>query len=116
MSVATVVVSILAALLFLAAARVKFVGEEHSMQTRDALGISPSAYLVIGACEVSGAVGALVGLALRPLGIAALGGLVLVAIGACATQIRLRHAPAEALPAVLALVLSIAALVLQATT
>jgi hypothetical protein len=86
------------------------------MQTRDALGIQPRVYLLIGVCEVAGAAGALIGLALRPLGIAALGGLVLVAVAACATQVKLRHALGEALPAVLALVLSVAALVLQATT
>lgn len=112
----TAVVTVLAALIFVAAARVKFVEEEHAMQTRDALGIRPAAYRLIGACEVGGAAGALIGLAVRPLGIAALAGLVLVAVAACATQVRLRHTPAEARPAVLALVLSIAALTLQATT
>lgn len=116
MSALTAVVTALTALLFVAAARVKFIEEEHAMQTRDALGIQPRLYLLIGACEVAGAAGALIGLAVPPLGIAALGGLVMVAIAACATQVKLRHPPAAALPAVLALVLSVAALVLQAST
>ena len=67
-------------------------------------------------CEVAGATGALIGLAVRPLGIAALAGLVLVAIGACATQVRLKNPMSEARPAILALVLSVAALVLQIAT
>jgi hypothetical protein len=79
-----------AALLFLAAARVKFIGEEH--------------------------VGALAGLAVTPLGLAALAGLAAVAIGACATQIRLHNPTSEARAAVLALLLAAGALVLQLAT
>ena len=52
----------------------------------------------------------------RPLGIAALAGLVLVAIGACAAQVRLHNPPSEARLAVLALVLSSGALALQIAT
>ena len=63
MTVLTVVVTALTALLFLGAAWVKFTGEEHAMQTRDRLGFEPAAYRMIGVFEVAGAVGALVGLA-----------------------------------------------------
>jgi hypothetical protein len=114
MTVLTVVVTVLVALLFLAAAWVKFSGEEHAMRTRDRLGFSPGAYRLIGACEVAGAVGALAGLAVPGLGIAALAGLVLVAIAACAAQVRMRNPLSEARPAILALVLSVTALALQA--
>lgn len=113
MSALTAVVTVLAAVLFLAAAWVKFTGERHAMQTRDRLGISPAAYRSIGVLEVAGAVGALVGLAVRPLGAAALTGLVLVAIGACVAQVRLHNPASEARPAALALVLSTSALILQ---
>lgn len=116
MTALTVVVTVLAALLFLAAAWVKFTEDDHAMQTRDRLGIRPGAYRLIGACEVAGALGALVGLAIRPLGIAALTGLVLVAVGACAAQIRLHNPVAEARPAILALLLASAALTLQIVT
>ena len=116
MTVLTVVVTALTALLFLGAAWVKFTGEEHAMQTRDRLGFEPGAYRMIGVFEVAGAVGALVGLAVRPLGIAALAGLVLVAIGACAAQVRLHNPLPEARPAILALVLASAALALQIAT
>jgi len=116
MTVLTVIVTVLTALIFLAAAMVKFRKDPHAMQTRDALGIAPGAYTLIGVCEVAGAIGALIGLVFRPLGIAALAGLVLVAIGACATQVRLQHPMSEARPAILALVLALAALALQIAT
>jgi hypothetical protein len=86
------------------------------MQTRDRLGIRPGPYRLIGVFEVAGSAGALIGLAVRPLGIVALAGLVLVALGACAAQVRLKSPPSEALPAVLAIVLSAAALALQIAT
>jgi DoxX-like family len=116
MSVATAIVTVLTALLFLAAAWVKFTEEEHAMRTRDRLGIAPARYRLIGVAEVAGAVGALVGLAVRPLGIAALIGLVLVAVGACGAQVKLRNPPSEARNTVLALTLSVAALALQIAT
>jgi DoxX-like family len=116
MDTLTVVITVLAALLFLAAAWVKFAGEEHAMQTRDRLGFSPGAYRLIGVLEVAGAVGALVGLVVLLLGVTALAGLVLIALGACAAQVRLRNPLAEAAPAVLALLMSAGALVLQITT
>lgn len=116
MSVLTIVVTVLAALVFLAAAVLKFRHDPAVLATRDALGIAPGPYTLIGVCEVAGSVGALLGLAVRPLGIAALAGLVLVALGACAAQVRLKHPWDEARKAVLALVLAVAALVLQLVT
>jgi uncharacterized membrane protein YphA (DoxX/SURF4 family) len=115
-SALTVVVTVLAALVFFAAAWVKFTGKKHSMQTRDRLGIAPARYRLIGVLEVAGAVGAVIGLGVRPLGVAALAGLVLVAIGACVAQVRLHNPLREARPAILALVLATGALVLQIAT
>ena len=116
MSAFTVILTVATALLFLAAARVKFIGERHAMETRDRLGISPARYRFIGVLEVAGAVGAIVGLWVTPLGIAALAGLLLVAIGACGTQIRLHNPASEARPAVVALLLTAGALALQIIT
>ena len=116
MTVLTIVVTVLTALIFLAAAAVKFRHDPHAMATRDALGIAPGPYTLIGACEVAGAAGALIGLAVRPIDIAALAGLVLVALGACAAQARLKNPLSEARPAILALVLSVSALALQIAT
>ena len=116
MTILTIVVTALTALIFLAAAILKFRKDPHTIQTRDRLGIAPGPYTLIGVCEVAGATGALIGLAVRPLGIAALAGLVLVAVGACATQVRLKNPISEARPAIIALALSVAALVLQIAT
>jgi hypothetical protein len=116
MTALTIITTILTALVFFAAARVKFAQDEHAMQMRDRLAIGPSAYQLIGVAEVAGAVGALMGLALRPLGIAALTGLVLVALGAVAAHVKLRDSPADARAAILALVLAAGALVLQMAT
>jgi uncharacterized membrane protein YphA (DoxX/SURF4 family) len=116
MTILTIIFTVLTALVFLAAAILKFREDPHTMQTRDSLGIAPGPYTLIGVCEVAGAMGALIGLAVRPLGIAALAGLVLVSIGACATQVRLKNPMSEARPAILALALSVAALVLQIAT
>lgn len=111
-----VVVTVLTAVMFLGAAWVKFKEQDHAMETRDRLGISPGSYRLIGVVEVAGAIGALAGLALPLLGIAALAGLVLVSIGACAAQVRLRNPLPDAAPAILALTLSVAALGLQIAT
>jgi hypothetical protein len=116
MTALTILFTVLTALVFVAAARVKFAGDEHVMQTRDRLAIRPTAYSLIGVLELAGAAGALIGLAFRPLGIVALTGLVLVGLGACAAHVKLHDPPAAARPAVLALVLAAAALVLQIAT
>jgi DoxX-like family len=110
------IVTVATALVFLAAAAVKFSEQGHSMETRDRLAIRPAPYRLIGVFEVAGAVGAIAGLAVRPLGIAALTGLVLVGLGACAAQVRLHNSLAEARPAVVATLLAFAALALQIAT
>ena len=118
MTILTILTTVLTAAIFLAAAWVKFNEEEHAMHTRDRLAIQPTAYRMIGICEVGGAVGALLGLAsaLRPLGIVSLTGLVLLALGACVAHVKLNDPVAQARPAVLALLLSCAALGLQIAT
>ncbi len=113
MTALAVTVTALTALIFVAAAILKFRKDPHTMQTRDELGIAAGPYTLIGVCEIAGAAGALIGLAVRPLGLTALAGLVLVAIGACATQVKLKRPISEARPAILALALSAGALALQ---
>jgi hypothetical protein len=89
MSTATVLVSVALALLFLATAAGKLTGHAASLGIRDHLAIAAVRWQQIGLLEVAGAVGVLIGLAMRPLGIA--------------------------LPAFVALALAAAALVLQGT-
>jgi DoxX-like protein len=115
MSAASVLVTVICALLFLATAAGKLTGYAASLEIRDHLAIPALRWQQIGLLEVAGALGVLIGLALRPLGIAAAAGLVLLSLGAIATHVRAGDKPAAALPAVAALALAAAALVLQGT-
>jgi hypothetical protein len=113
MFTATVLVSVVLALLFLAAAAGKLTGHAEFVAIRDHLAIPAVRWQRIGLLEVAGAFGVLIGIALRPLGIAAAAGLVLLSLGAIATHVRAGDQPAAALPAFAALALAAAALVLQ---
>ena len=116
MDTATIVVTGLLATLFLSAAGMKLAGVPQSLEIRDHLGVAPAQWRLIGVLELAGAVGAAVGLAVRGLGVAATGGLVLVSLGAIATHIRAGDPPEAAGPAGLALVLAAGALALQLAT
>jgi hypothetical protein len=115
MFTATLLVSVVLALLFLATAAGKLTGHPASVAIRDHLAIPVVRWQQIGLLEVAAAAGVLIGLALRPLGIAAAAGLVLLSLGAIATHVRAGDKPAAALPAFAALALAAAALVLQGT-
>ncbi|MEA2347543.1 MAG: hypothetical protein QOG62_1330 [Thermoleophilaceae bacterium] len=116
MNLITAVITGLLTAGFLATGGMKLAGLPQSLEVRDHLGIPASSWLAIGALEVAGAVGAAVGLAVRPLGLAATGGLVLLAIGAVATHVRAKDPASEAAPAGVALLLAAAALALQMAT
>ena len=112
----TTAISILLALLFAATAAGKLTGQPMSLAMRDHLGIAAARWQQIGLLELAGAAGVLIGLALRPLGIAAAAGLALLALGAIATHVRAGDKPVAAAPAVLALALAVATVALHATT
>jgi uncharacterized membrane protein YphA (DoxX/SURF4 family) len=116
MDVVTAVVTGLLTAGFLAAGLMKLAGVAQSLEARDRFGISASSWRVIGVLEIAGGVGAAVGLAVRPLGLAATTGLVLVGLGAIATHVRVKDPASEAAPAGIALLLAAAALALQAAT
>lgn len=59
MTAPTMVLTVLTALVFVAAAWVKFAEAEHAMETRDRLALQPAPYALIGGFEVAGAGGAL---------------------------------------------------------
>lgn len=113
MNAITAVVTILAALLFIAAAMVKLTSQPMSLEVRDRLGIRPQRWRQIGTLELLGSLGALIGLAVPPLGIAATAGLTGVAIGALVSHFRVNDPFKEAAFAYVALVLAGAAFVLQ---
>lgn len=110
----TTAISIVLALLFAATAAGKLTGHAASVAIRDHLQIPASRWQQIGVLELAGAAGVLLGLALRPLGIAAAGGLVLLSLGAIATHVRAGDKAVATAPAVIALALAAATVALQA--
>lgn len=113
MDTATVVVTILLAALFTFAASIKLLGVSQSLAIRDHLGVKPVQWRLIGACELAGVAGVLVGLMWAPIGIAAAIGLALLAIGAIAFHVRASDSAKDAAAAVIGLALAIATAVLH---
>jgi len=116
MGVVTVVFTAAAAVVFAVAGVMKIAGHPMSLKTRDRLGVKPAQWRLIGVLELFGVAGALIGLAYRPLGIAALAGLTLLSIGALGFHLSKRDPLQEAAPAVLAFLVTTAALALQIAT
>lgn len=88
MPVAVVVLSVLLALVFLAAGSAKLAGHGLMLASADHLGIPRTGYRLIGVVDVAGAVGLVIGLWVPVLGMAAAAGLVLLTI--CAVAVHLR--------------------------
>jgi hypothetical protein len=110
----TAAVSIALALLFAATAAGKLTGHAMSLAMRDHLEVPAVRWEQIGVLELAGVAGVLIGLALRPLGIAAAAGLALLSLGAIATHVRAGDNAVAAAPAALALALAVATVALQA--
>lgn len=115
MSIATLIVTICLAALFVFASAIKLLGVQQSLAIRDHLGISPSLWRVIGLFELAGVVGVLAGLAWWPIGLAAAVGLALLSVGAVVSHVRASDSVAETAPAVIGFALAVAAAVLQTT-
>lgn len=113
MNTATVVVTVLLAALFTFAASIKLLGVERSLAIRDHLGVKPLQWRLIGACELAGVAGVLVGLLWAPIGIAAAIGLALLSVGAVAFHLRASDGVADTAPAVIGIALAIALAVLH---
>jgi hypothetical protein len=113
MDTATVVVTILLAALFTFAASIKLLGVSQSLAVRDHLGVKPLQWRLIGACELAGVAGVLVGLMWAPIGIAAAIGLALLSIGALAFHIRASDGVMDTAPAVIGIALAGATAVLH---
>ena len=111
----TIAVTIVLAVLFLLSGATKVVPNPRSLPVRETLAIPATAWGLLGAAEIAGAAGVLVGLSVNRLGIAAAIGLVLVSIGAVAAHGRLKDGLLHAAPAVVALVLAVTTLVLFST-
>ncbi len=101
-------------LLFAVTGTVKIVGLSASLKIRDHLGLPPRLWQVVGALETSGAIGTLVGLWYRPLGIAATAGLAALMLGAIVSRLRVRDTVLAVLSDVLVLAVVTTLLVLYA--
>jgi uncharacterized membrane protein YphA (DoxX/SURF4 family) len=110
-----VAMSILLALLCLLPAAAKLTGQPRMRQSAQHFGIAWEQYRLIGVAELAATVGVLAGLRLRPLGIAAAVGMIVLLIGALITHSRAGDAAKEQAPAGLALLVTIAYLVVAAT-
>jgi uncharacterized membrane protein YphA (DoxX/SURF4 family) len=111
----TVGVPVALAVLFLLSGATKLVRHPTSVVASDKLAIPAPAWCLLGAAEVAGAAGVLIGLSVKPLGIAAATGLVLVGVGAVVAHRRAHDPLAHTAPAVLALLLAVATLALFST-
>lgn len=112
MPIATVIVTCCLAALFAFSSSIKLLGVQRALAIRDHLGISPALWRLIGALELAGVVGVLVGLWWPPLGIAAAVGLALLSMGAVVSHVRASDSVAETVPAVVGIGLAVATAVL----
>jgi hypothetical protein len=103
-------VGVAPAALFLLSGAAKLVGHSKSREMRDHLGVPASAWRGIGAVEVAGATGLLLGPRNRSLGLAGGGCLTLISVGAIASHLHAGDPVARAAPALAALALCVAAL------
>jgi len=113
MDTATLVVTLLLATLFTFSASIKLLGVPRSLAIRDHLGVKPLQWRLIGACELAGVAGVLVGLIWAPIGIAAAIGLALLSVGAIAFHVRASDGALDMAPAVIGVALAIATAVLH---
>ena len=107
-------VPVVLAVLFLLSGVSKLIRHPVSVAARDKLAVPAPAWSLTGAAELAGAAGVLVGVSVRPLGIAA-AGLVFVGAGAVAAHRKAHGSLSDAAPAVVAVLLAIAALALFST-
>lgn len=116
MFILTVVLTVLLGLAFVFAGIAKVRHDEPVTGTLDGLGVGRSLQTTIGALEVLGAVGVVVGLWLEPLGILAAIGLVLMMIGAVVWHLQAKDSVKNSLGALVLLGFSAVVLALQVAT
>ncbi|MFI6812995.1 DoxX family protein [Nonomuraea sp. NPDC050328] len=88
METAAVTLSVILAISFLGSGAMKLFGQAKVVAGLKELGVSRQMTAVIGALELAASAGLLIGIAVRWLGVAAAGGLVLLMIGAVVTHVR----------------------------
>ncbi|MFB4289782.1 DoxX family protein [Nonomuraea sp. ATR24] len=111
MFIAYTVFAILLSLLLVISGRSKLIKDPEVTATMTRLGVGLRWFPALAALEIAGALGLLVGIYFRPLGIAAAMGVVLYFVGALGAHLRAGDIKGAPIPAVLVL-LSAAPLVL----
>ncbi|MEU7990634.1 DoxX family protein [Streptosporangium canum] len=111
MFIAYIVFAILLSLPLLVSGRAKLIRDPEVTATMTRLGVGTRWFPALAALEFAGALGLLIGIFWRPLGIAAAMGVVLYFAGALATHLRAGDVKGAPVPAMLVL-LSAAPLVL----
>jgi hypothetical protein len=109
--VASVIVSVVLAILAAASAHAVLTRNTKVITQMTRLGIPMNWLPFLAGCEIAGSVGLLAGIAYPPLGIAAAGGLILYFVGAVLAHLRVGDK--DVAPALVFLAVSVAALVLR---
>ena len=99
MSFVVVVVSLLLAVAFLVMGWPKAAAHPAARERARHLRVPPGAYRAIGIAEMAAAIGLVIGLWWRPLGVAAAAGLVVITVGATVAHRRVGDPPVAATPA-----------------
>ena len=111
-----VTISLLLAMACLLPAAGKLLGHPRMRQSAEHFGIRWPRYRLIGVAELAAAAGVLAGLWWHPLGIAAAAGMTLLLTGALITHRRAADSAKEMAPALVALAITIAYLVIALTS
>jgi uncharacterized membrane protein YphA (DoxX/SURF4 family) len=111
-----IALSILLAAACLVPASAKLLGHPKMQKSAAHFGIPWRHYRLIGVAELAAAAGVLAGLWWHPLGVAAAAGMVVLLIGALITHRRALDTAKEMAPALLTLAITIAYLVIAATS
>lgn len=107
MNVIIIILSLLLAVAFIATGWPKAVANSTARSQAEHLGVPMNGYRVLGFVELAAALGLILGLWWRPVGLIATGGLVVLMVGATVAHRRVDDPPSAAVPA---LVLGAAAL------
>jgi len=110
-----VTISLLLALACLLPAAGKLTGQPRMRQSAAHFGIPWSRYRLIGLAELAAAAGIVIGLWWHPLGVAAAAGMAVLLIGALVTHRKAADSVKETVPAVVALLLTLAYLAIALT-
>ncbi len=109
MNILAAITGVVIALAFLAAGLAKVTKNAQMVEAAEHLGFSITQFQLLGAAEIAGAVGVVVGLVsddLKPLGIAAAVGLGIVGVGAGVVHLKAGDEPTNAVPPIVLAVLA----------